>query len=342
MRPIYRLLAAALLLPTLANADCGDGNPASLSLRTDNDVYGRADQDQGYTAGAAITWASPALASFTDDACLPGALRWINRGFGWLQPDGADGRNMVLTYTHALYTPTDGSRSDLIPGDRPYAGVMMFGLGWNGRDGDRLASTHLRLGMTGPSAQGEAAQDGVHRFFGRKRFNGWHHQLRDEVLVQLQHERLRRWRRHAYGDAMAWDLTGHAGGAFGNVASFVNAGAEIRWGRHLPDDFGTDPLRPAGENTTPGGGSGPGDAWGWHFYAGVDTRWVLQDITLDGNTWKDSHSVDKRAIVGDLSLGVAITRGRWKLAGSHVRRSREFKGQDVRPVFGTITVSRTF
>lgn len=339
-------LASALPLTAHADGDCrGEGpqaNPATLVLRTDNDVYGRADQDQGYTAGAAVTWVSPDLDSYTDDTCLPSALRWVNRGFGWLRPRDAEQRNLVLTYTHALYTPTDGTRTDLIVDDRPYAGVLMFGMGWNGRRGDRLATTHLRLGMTGPSAQGEAAQDGVHRVFGRERFHGWDNQLRDEVLVQIQHERLRRWFRRGYGDAMAWDVIGHAGGAVGNLATFVNGGIELRWGKHLPDDFGTDPLRPAGENAAPGPKPALGDGWGWHFFAGLDTRWTFHDITLDGNTWKDSHSVDKREAMADLSLGVAITRGPWKFAGSHIRRTREFVGQNARPVFGTITVSRTF
>ena len=347
MRALLTLaIASALPLSAHADADCRDEgtqpNPATLVVRTDNDVYGRANQDQGYTAGAAVTWVSPGLDSYTEDGCLPSALRWVNRGLGWLQPRDAEQRNQVLTYTHALYTPVDGSRRDLIVDDRPYAGVLMLGTGWNGRRGDRLSSTHLRLGMTGPSALGEAAQDGVHRLFGRERFEGWDNQLRDEVLVQVQHERLRRWHRRDYGDAMAWDLIGHLGGAVGNLATFANTGVELRWGKHLPDDFGTDPLRPAGDNTAPGPKPDLGEAWGWHFYAGVDARWTFRDITLDGNTWKDSHSIDKREAVGDLSLGVAITRGPWKIAGSHVRRTREFVGQNARPVFGTITITRTF
>ena len=85
-----RLLPLALLslLPAFAQAVSCDGGGV-LSVRTDNDVYGRANQDQGYTAGAVITWVSPNLDSLTDDTCLPAALRWIDRGFGWLQPDGA-------------------------------------------------------------------------------------------------------------------------------------------------------------------------------------------------------------------------------------------------------------
>lgn len=342
------LLALAALLPAsaLAASDCAAGEegraPSTLAMRSDNDLYGRADQDQGYTAGLAVTWVSPTLDSFDADPCLPGSLRWLNRHLGWLQPGGAEQRNVVLGFHHMIYTPTDGTRQDLILDDRPYAGVAMLSLGYNGRRGERLSSTHLRLGMVGPSAQGELGQDSFHQLFGRARFRGWDNQLRDEVLLQLVHERLRRWHRSEREDGYGWDLIGHVGGSLGNVATYANAGGEIRWGKHLPDDFGTDPFRPAGENSAPVIRQADTSQWGWHFFAGVDARWVMQDITLDGNSWKDSHSVDRREAVADLSLGVAITRGEWKLAGSHVRRTREFVGQRSRPVFGSVTLSRTF
>jgi hypothetical protein len=342
-------LALAATLPTAAFAastcpgkdDVGD-NPSTLAMRSDNDLYGRADQDQGYTAGLAVTWVSPRLDSFDADPCLPASVRWINRALGGLQPGDAEQRNVVLGFQHMIFTPTDGTRRDVILDDRPYAGVALMGLGYNGRRGDRLSTTHLRLGMVGPSAQGELGQDSFHQLFGRARFRGWDNELRDEVLVQFLHERLRRWHRSEREDGYGWDLIGHAGGSLGNFATYGNLGGEVRWGKHLPDDFGTDPFRPAGENTAPVIRQADTSGWGWHFFAGIDARYVLQDITLDGNTWKDSHSVDRREAVADISLGVAVTRGQWKLAGSHIRRTREFVGQRARPVFGSVTLSRRF
>jgi len=342
-------LAALLLLPALCLADdtCpGDvgarSDPSTLIVRSDNDLYGREGQDQGYSNGFVLVHVSPEVSDFRTDPCLAPLARWINRPLAWLQPRDAERQNMVVGFSHLIYTPTDGTRSDLIPDDRPYAGVALVGVGYNGRRGDRLTSTHLRLGMVGPSAFGQDGQAGVHKFFGRTRFQGWDNQLRDEVLVQLLHERL--WRRDLFrhGNGWEWDLIGHAGGSLGNFATYANAGGEIRFGKNLPDDFGTDPLRPAGENTAPGERSTGEAEWDWHFFLGVDARWVLQDITLDGNTSKDSHSVERREALADVVVGVAITHGDWKIAGSHVRRTREFEGQDEAPVFGTVSISRTF
>lgn len=348
MNPQACLLLALLALSPLAAAEgCRDGearerNPATVTVRSDNDLYGRAKQDQGYTNGLAVTFVSPNLADYTGDPCLPAPARWLNGYLAWLHPDGYDQQNMVLSFSHGIYTPTDGRRADLIPDDRPYAGVALVGVGYNTRQGEHLHTTHLRLGMVGPSAAGEMGQDTLHQLFGRNRYRGWDHQLRDEPLVQLVHERLWRRRGEPGANGWHWDLVTHAGGSLGNFATHANGGAEIRFGKHLPDDFGSDPMRPAGENAAPGARGDLGNQWAWHVFAGLDARWVLHDVTLDGNTWKDSHSVDSEPVVADLSLGVAITKGRWKIAGAHYRRTREFEGQVERPVFGSVSVSRTF
>ena len=67
---------------------------------------------------------------------------------------------------------------------------------------------------------------------------------------------------------------------------------------------------------------------------------VLHDVTLDGNSFRDSHSVDKKYLVGDVGYGLAIMHGRWKFALARYHRSREFEGQREAPVFGSFTISR--
>ena len=69
----------------------------------------------------------------------------------------------------------------------------------------------------------------------------------------LTHERTRRWPADASVNASGWgwDAISHYGGAIGNLETKANAGGEVRFGWKLPDDFGSTPLRPAGENTAP-------------------------------------------------------------------------------------------
>jgi hypothetical protein len=72
---------------------------------------------------------------------------------------------------------------------------------------------------------------------------------------------------------------------------------------------------------------GPGRSLGIHAFLAVDGRAVLRDIFLDGNTWKDSHSVDKRYLVADVVAGIGISAKRFKLTYGAVYRTKEFHDQ---------------
>ena len=77
---------------------------------------------------------------------------------------------------------------DLIADDRPYAGVLLVNFGYNARNGDRLRTTQLALGMVGPSAQGKQVQDAVHGVLDDEKFMGWKNQLHDEPVFRLIHD----------------------------------------------------------------------------------------------------------------------------------------------------------
>lgn len=310
--------------------------PPTVNFRIDNDLFGK--QDQGYSNGVQLTLVSPNLVDYTNDPCLPRLARWINRRLNALTPEGFDQQNMVFTVGQAIFTPTDFTRSDLIVDDRPYAAALLVGFGYNARNGDHLRTTQLQVGIVGPSALGEQVQNEVHHILGDAPFEGWDNQLHDEPVFRIVHERMRRF--SPDNGVWGWDAITHYGGSLGNLATYANVGAEVRFGRHLPDDFGSTPLRPAGENTAPTHSRAVGGPLGIHMFLTVDGRWVLHDITLDGNTFRDSHSVDKKALVGEAGVGLALTKGRWKFALARYYRSREFEGQVEAPVFGSFTISR--
>lgn len=114
MRTTTAWLLAALTLAGGAHAADGDGCPTRgqrtpmVSARFDNDLFG--GQDQGYTNGAQLGFVSPNLSDYVDDPCLPALARWLNRPFGFLQPQGFPQRNMVSP------SPRGCSRPRIRPG----------------------------------------------------------------------------------------------------------------------------------------------------------------------------------------------------------------------------------
>lgn len=334
-------LSAAAMPADAAGCAHAEAGPTTFTMRMDNDVYGGAHQDEGYSGGGMMRLVGPTLAAGEEAVdCIPAGLRWLDRGSGWL--GRGDARNVTFALSQAIYTPSDRYLTTVDPDDRPYAAVFYATLGRNVRRGDdRLDTSQLRLGMVGPSALGEQVQDELHHLFGRPRFRGWDHQLRDEPVFALVHERAWRWSGPQHGDGWGWDFGTHAGGSLGNLATYANGGGRVRFGRHLPDDFGSSPLRPGGEYAAPATRARD-RGWNFHIYADFDARLVGHDISLDGSTWKDSHSVDREVFVADLTLGFVATQGAWTFAATHTRRTREFDGQQQAPVFGSFSFARQF
>ena len=318
---------------------------SSFSLRLDNDVFG--DQDQGYSNGIQLMLASSDLADI--GTCRWPVTDWFARRLRFLAPPGSDQQNLTFSLGQAIFTPSNRRWTEVIPDDRPYAAALLAGIGYNARVGERLQTTLVQVGIVGPSARGRQAQDTIHKITGDDPFLGWDNQLGDEGVFRIVHERLQRHRLGAAvpGPVGSWrrDAISHWGASFGNLLTNAGIGGELRWGPTLPDDFGSSPTRPAGERTI--GRRGEGVAafaagLSGHGFVALDARWVLWDISLDGNAFRDSHGVDKRNFVADLGYGIALTRGPWKLVIARFHRTREFRGQKDRPVFGSISVSRSF
>jgi len=337
----YTLFAAAILLfPQLARAACAPGvaRPASsLHFQLENDILSGSGQDQGYSSGLNLTWVSSDL---TDPAtCLPTVARAIHPYLRWLQPGGNTQQNLMLAFEQTLYTPQDKTRRDLIRTDRPYAAMLAIKLGYQARQAQQLRTNWLTLGVVGPAALGKTVQNDVHHILGNKRVRGWGNQLRNEPIVQWTHERRYRLVSAVHRNGWAWDVTGVWGGALGNAFTWLNAGSELRYGMRLPDDFGAGRL--AGVDTASAGWK-QSSAWAGYLFLALDTRAVARDISLDGNTWRNSHKVDTRHLVTELGYGLVMHYQRWKVTLARYHRTREFNGQSSRPVFGSIRIGYQF
>ena len=244
---------------------------------------------------------------------------------------------MEFSIGQNMYTPADISRSDLIVNDRPYAGWTYGAAAFHTRSKEWMDTIELQLGMIGPQSYADETQKAVHDLRDLQRPNGWEHQLKNEPGVVAIYER--KWQlppifRHGN---FAMDGISHLGGSLGNVSTYANTGVETRLGWNLPDDFGVSLIRPAGNTAF-----SVKQQQGGYFFAAINTRVVLRNIFLDGNTFADSHSVSKRPIVADLAGGAAIYFKQMKLTWTQVLRTKEFDGQPDNHSFGSLILSFFF
>lgn len=319
---------AGLTFGSHAFADVPDKETGTLNLLFEDGFFYNDDRD--YTTGYLISWTT--APEDTPDWAIRAA-----RHFPFFGHEGV----VRTTYGIAqdIFDPTNFSLKDPPPTDHPYAGYTYGQMGLAQMTDTDLDQLQVELGVVGPMSGAGNVQIFVHAILGDVHPNGWHYQLRDEPGLAINYEHS--WRALASGSfrGIAFDVDPHVGGAIGNVYDYVNAGAMGRIGINLPDDYG--PLRV--EPSLPGTSFfEPTGNFSVYLFSGVDGRLVGHDIFLDGNTFEDSRHVDRIPYVGDFQTGIAIAMDRWRLAYTHVFRTKEFTTQQKAQQFGAVNLSIRF
>ena len=317
--------ATALLLGATQAAAAPSG---SFSVLEENDLF--FNTDHHYTNGTALAYTTPPLDA--DD--------WAVAAADFLPMFQSGGKDFEVRTTYELgqdmFTPDNTALAVPDPKDRPYAGYLFAGVGVLSKTEDRMDQLQLQLGMVGPASLAEDAQKFVHGILNDAKPQGWSHQLRDEPGLVLTYDRTYRSPKVHLPLGLAMDFAPHMGTTIGNVYDYVDLGAMVRGGFGLPDDFGPMRLNPSlpGSNYFE-----PRHAISAYLFAGVDGRAVARNLFLDGNTFQTSPHVAKNILVGDFLIGAAVETHWFRVAFTHVFRTKEFKTQTSTDQFGAVSLS---
>lgn len=322
-RPAIVLLALVLLPMSAVAAHRGEG---FWSLQVENDLFGD-NSDRFYTNGWQLSFASAARA--------PSALRRLSDSLPFYRKgnDGFFGYHIG----QQVFTPEDIKTAELIEDDRPYAGFLYAEtfIGhryFDAGDRERINGLILTIGVVGPASLAEDTQKLVHELFDSDDPRGWDNQLDNELGFSATY--IHKWRYlFALDRPRQFEFGWHTNLRVGNVYTYAATGFMTRWGTHLKDDVGPPSIKPGFPGLP---AFNPKQSESWYLFAGLEARAVAHNIFLDGNTNVDSHSVDKRTLVGDLLVGVALQWDDVRIAFSQILRSREFDGQSEREQFGAI------
>jgi len=313
-----------------------DGPDSVISIQFENDFFG-GGTDRHFSHGTRIECLTRPIQWITDAA---DKLPWFNFERALGHPEDAVKGRASLSIGQNIYTPQNTAARQLIPEDRPYAGWLYLGFGLVANQGSRrYDKLELEIGMVGPCSFAEDVQTFWHSLFGLPVPQGWGNQLDNEPGVVLYYERARRFDRRDAVFGLEFDVIPHLGGSLGTVFTYAAAGFTFRLGSHLDEDFGPPRIRPS----LPGSGYFRLQKdFTWYLFAGLEGRAVLHNIFLDGNTFSDSHSVDKKQFVGDLQAGLAAQWDRFRFSYTQIFRTKEFKGQDSADIFGALNLSYHF
>ncbi len=331
-RSVTRLLLLLLMSAGAHAADERRDNWFTFTL--ENDLF--VGKDNGYTSGIGLSWAHAGFTEFSPDN-IP---RWMHYLSKDLYISTMPGKQRAVSYAidQLMQTPSDIKIPTLIENDAPYAGLLV----WSGnlhafddRVADRLS---LTLGVVGPLSGAEQAQKWVHGIIGADKPRGWDHQIDNEPVFQVSAERLLRLAKLHTGKTVGMDVIGMGNGAVGTIESYLAVGVGGRLGRDLDRSFPTASFLP-GRQANPLAGS---LTRGWYMFVNVQGRFVANDITIDGNTFKDSHSVPLEHWQAAATAGAAFGFKRWAFLLSALVATDRFEGQPDTTKFGSLSVTYNY
>jgi len=338
------ITAMACLGATLSAAPATEDNSASgFLILSENDLYcnffGYKNRDRHYTQGLKLMY----IGSEQDFQAIAARLnRWVPK-LGLREERCSVG----FALGQNIYTPSDIDTAAPIPGDQPYAGWLYGSLlfqrrGLTGNRVPTLDSFELALGVVGPASLAAATQRQWHRWIRSDLPNGWENQLKNEPTLELKYARYWRLTPNEH-TGRYFDFVPHIGADLGNVRMDLNAGVFLRLGYNLPQDFGVNliddpaPAIPLSRKTK--------SSWfSCYAFVGAEGRMVARDIFLDGNSFADSLSVDKKNAVGDFLFGGGLLLFHHLEASfTGVIRSSRFENQPGgRDAYGSIMLKAIF
>ncbi len=304
----------------------GEQQPAptrAFSIRFENDSVG--GEDANYTNGISM------------------ALTQKGKGLlgGVWDLAGKTEGERFSTYelTQLIFTPLDHDRINPDPTDHPYAGLLYLGCTTHLQREESLHSLKLIVGVAGPASFAEELQRYTHHVLGDAPPQGWAHQLKNEPVVNLLYEYRHKYRLTPRDEAVSAELIPMGGAFLGNYLIQAEAEVQCRIGYH-PDDFGATVLR--GIGYLPFSQERTHHTWGLYAFAGGGANLVARNLTLDGNTFAESRSVEKRPFLPAAEFGASFWTKWFQTTLSYVMWGREFYGQPIREDYGSVLFSCFF
>jgi hypothetical protein len=318
----YHIIAAVILLAPLAPGASAQ-EMESLRMQVDNDWFDfwrrSVDRpDENYTAGQGFR------------VVFDAAPRWMRFG----RPDCASARRIspvpaacvqtVGSLTQQIFTPTHDSPMP-VPGERPYAGLLLGEFGPQLVRPKVLHALGVRLGTTGKISGAEAAQKAFHRVADLSNPQGWDYQVKTQPVLGLVYGAQYLMTPPRPGRRSAATVAASGSAIATNLQSGANAGLEIHVGHNTPH-----PWMP----------TSPSDRRRIRAYAilGANESWVARNLLIEGNSSFTRELVAKKPFVFESVWGFAVGAGGYFVEYRAVSMSRDYETGPSWHRWGAISV----
>ena len=280
------IIALGVTVPSFSSAET-----VWRSMTYDNDIF--VGEDSGYSNGF---YFSEYQTSQGASKVIPGVL--LTPLLKMLPKKRRMGEYNSTTFGQAILTPSDISTEFPSEKDLPYSGLLLMNQTYITQDESVADKISTSIGVVGPWSGAEAAQKLVHRITGSDEPKGWDQQIGNELVFQFS--RGRAWRNwHSSSNTM--DLISQAEINLGTIESSIIGGMMFRFGDNIERTYSAGLLSQS-RTTNPVAIDG-----GWYFYAGLHFSYLFNNIHADGNTFKNSASINYEPFQSGGSAGLAYS-----------------------------------
>ena len=250
-----------------------------------------------------------------------------------------DENRLHYMISQTMYAPPDLRLKHHVPGDRPYAGMLIGGVGYEFFQNPVSPWTHygeLDFGMIGPAACCKETQTAIHKLLNCRKPEGWDDQLHNEFVVNAQW-----WTKYNWSITDWIVLVPKAGAAVGTIQDFGEVGADLKIGYN---------IRPTANNEMMFSAPSPRGKWKWeklsaYAYCGASERYYLYNHLLEGTMFghrDDDLKVDIERFVTEMRVGFVLKYDRFFATYYAIFRTDEYKHQKKSPDYAGIGIGYTW
>ena len=248
-----------------------------------------------------------------------------------------DGFHYMVSQT--MYAPNDLRLKEHVDGDRPYAGMIIGGIGYEFLQQPMSPWTHygeLDFGMIGPAAMCKETQTAIHKLLGCRKPQGWDNQLHNEFVVNGQW-----WTKYNWYLCDWIALVPKGGVAAGTIQDFGEVGADLKIGYNIRPTANNEIMFSAPSRRIKNLLSKL-SAYG---YIGASERYYIYNHMLEGSMFghrDDDLTVDIERFVTELRCGFVLKYDRFYATYYAVFRTDEYRNQKDAPDYGGIGIGWTW
>lgn len=302
----------------------------------ENDILSIMDvSDDGYSNGGSIAWGRSNYSDFNSIE-MPSWIRFLS-DWDYINQGAAKQYSISYGVSQSIYTPTDLSQSALIEDDQPYAGTLLWHTKIRNYGDNRANSLGLDIGMVGPASLAEETQIFIHKKLDSEPPQGWDNQIRNELVFRIDAEHIERFYDYSLTDSLAFDTSSYSDVGVGNLRSDIGTGVVMRIGNMLDESYGS--ITPHTSRSNLPLTIVPDYKFYWQLFTSIYATYVFNDVAMNGNTFKDSHSVKLINEQIFVSGGIAALYHNWGVVFSFQHGTKEFEGQQNAGEYGSITIS---